>query len=93
MIVLLVLFSNKTGQVDLVAGSVSNEDIYAPRSVVDTVTTEIYRKAARDEVKEVYVHNPEKKKTSVADISSVFTIAEKLRNNNGTINNSDKHCS
>lgn len=88
MIVLLVLFSNKTGQVELVAGSVSNEDIYAPRSVVDTVTTEIYRKAARDEVKEVYVHNPEKKKTSVADISSVFTVAERLRNNNGTINNS-----
>lgn len=79
LIILLVLFSNKTGQVDLKAGDVSTEDIYAPRSVVDTVTTEIYRQAARDEVKEVYFHNPEKKKTAVADISTVFSIAETIR--------------
>ncbi len=79
LIVIFVLFSNKTGQISLQADDVSPEDIYAPRTVTDTVTTEIHRKAARDAVMDVYVHDPEKKTVAVADISSVFTAAESLR--------------
>ncbi len=81
LIVILVVFSNKTGQVSLNVDDVSPEDIFAPRMVTDTVTTEIHKKAARDAVMEIYVHDPEKKTTAVADISSIFTTAESMRKN------------
>ncbi len=79
LIILVVLFSGKTGQVDLEVGEVSPEDIYAPRAVVDVATTAANREAARKGVDNVYVVNVDKTNSAVESVSEFFAIATSLR--------------
>ena len=79
LIILVVLFSSKSGQVELVTGDVSPEDIYAPRAVVDTFTTNANREAARKSVEDVYVVNDDKRLSAVESISEFFAVATALR--------------
>lgn len=80
LMIFVVLFSNQTGQVDLSVGDVSPDDIYAPRAIIDTTTTNAGREAARKGVQEVYVANDDKRLSAVDSISDFFAVATTLRN-------------
>ncbi len=79
LILFLVMFSNSVGQLDLKVGDVSEDDIYAPRAIVDQLTTNARREAARKGVEDVYIHNDDKRISAVEDISKVFELASSLR--------------
>ncbi len=79
LIVFVVLFSNRTGQIDLKVGDVSTEDIYAPRAIVDVTTTNASREAARKGVENVYIANDNKRLSAVDAISDFFAVATTLR--------------
>lgn len=79
LIAAVVLFSHTPGQVSLKADDVSPEDIYAPRSVVDTVTTEASRDAARKSVANVYKVNDDKRLSAVDNLNDLFALATTLR--------------
>ena len=83
LIMFVVLFSNKTGQIDLKVGDVSTEDIYAPRAIVDSTTTNATREAARKGVENVYIANDNKRLSAVDSISDFFAIATTLRGDEG----------
>jgi len=80
MIIFVVLFSNRTGQVEIKVGDVSTEDIYAPRAIIDSVTTNATREAARKGVEDVYIANDSKRLSAVDSISDFFAVATTLRN-------------
>ena len=80
LIIFVVLFSNKAGQVELSVGDVSTDDIYAPRAIVDTTTTNATREAARKGVENVYVANDNKRLSALDSISDFFAVATTLRN-------------
>lgn len=79
LIIAVVLFSHTPGQVELKSGEVSPEDIYAPRSVIDTTTTEASRDAARKSVANVYKVNDDKRLSAVDNINDLFALATTLR--------------
>lgn len=79
LIIFVVLFSNKTGQVELKVGDVSTDDIYAPRAIVDTTTTNATREAARKGVEDVYIANDDKRLSALDSISDFFAVATTLR--------------
>ena len=81
LIIAVVLFSHTPGQVDLKADDVSPEDIYAPRSVIDTTTTEASRDAARKSVANVYKANDDKRLSAVDNLNDLFATATTLREN------------
>ena len=83
LIMFVVLFSNRTGQIDLKVGDVSTEDIYAPRAIVDSTTTNATREAARKGVENVYIANDNKRLSAVDSISDFFAIATTLRGDEG----------
>ena len=80
MIIFVVLFSNRTGQVEIKVGDVSTDDIYAPRAIIDSVTTNATREAARKGVEDVYIANDSKRLSAVDSISDFFAVATTLRN-------------
>ncbi len=80
LIIFVVLFSNRSGQIDIKVGDVSPDDIYAPRAIVDETTTNAARKAARENVEDVYIPNEDKKNASVNTINDIFSEASSLRN-------------
>ena len=79
LIIFIVLFSNKTGQIDVKVGDVSTQDIYAPRAIVDLTTTNAGREAARNSVENVYVSNDDKRLSAVENIKEVFAYATTVR--------------
>lgn len=79
LIILVVLFSGKSGQVDLKVGEVSPDDIYAPRAVVDTVTTKANRDAAHKSEDNVYRVNVDKTNSAVESVAEFFATATSLR--------------
>lgn len=79
LIVFVILCSNRSGQVDLKVGDVSTDDIYAPRAIIDTTTTNAGREAARKSVANVYVTNDDKRLSAVDAISDFFALATTLR--------------
>lgn len=79
LIVFIVLFSGRTGQIEVNVGDVSSEDIYAPRAIVDETTTEASRLAAKKSVEDVYVCNDSLRISSVDNVTKVFAQATTLR--------------
>lgn len=79
LIILIVLFSNRSGQVDIKTGDVSTVDIYAPRTIIDSVTTAAARKAASDGVEDVYVTNDSKRTAAIDKVTDFFSAAAALR--------------
>lgn len=78
-IALIILFSNRIGQIDIKVGDVSETDIYAPRAIVDEETTNARKKAVRDSVKNVYVCDDSKRVNSVEALNEFFSVASTLR--------------
>ena len=79
LIIFVVLFSNKAGQVDLKVGDVSTDDIYAPRAIIDTVTTNATREAAKKGVENVYIPNESKRLSALDSISDFLALATTLK--------------
>lgn len=79
LIVFVVLFSNRTGQIEVNIGDVSTVDIYAPRAIVDQTTTNASRNAARKSVENVYIRNDDKRISAVENVTKVFAHATTLR--------------
>lgn len=69
-------------QYDIAVGSVCTEDIYAPRTIVDSVTTNARRKAAADSVEDVYAIDQGLTDSAVEKVnkalSSIYSAREKL---------------
>ena len=59
IMIVVIFFSKQVGQIKLAVGDVSSEDIYAPRVIIDTVTTEEKREEARMQVADIYVQDNE----------------------------------
>lgn len=79
LIILVIFFSKQVGQVELAVGDVSSEDIYAPRVIIDTVTTEEKREEARLGVTDIYVQDNEKAANCVKNVESFFDMAHAIR--------------
>lgn len=79
IIVVILLFSNTVGQIDLNVGDVSPQDVYAPRAIIDETTTQAGRKAARDGIENVYVPSDDKRIASVETVTNLFSLASNLR--------------
>lgn len=79
LILFVVLFSNKTGQVDVSVGTVSPEDIYASRAVVDMQTTTLRREAAMQGVEDVYIINDDIRLSALENIRELFAQATTMR--------------
>lgn len=79
LVILIVLFSNTTRQIELSVGDVSDIDIYAPRAIVDETTTNALRRAAHDSVEKVYVNNDDKRTAAVNTINNIFASASTIR--------------
>ncbi len=79
LIIFIVLFSNKTTKIELKIGDVSEDDVYAPRAIVDEKTTAALREAARLNIPDVYVRNDDKRLSAVDDVKAVFDYATTLK--------------
>lgn len=79
LIILVVLFSNRTGQIDINVGDVSSADIYAPRAVIDTVTTNARRDAAKGGVENVYIIDDNIRASALDNINELFAQATSYR--------------
>lgn len=79
IIMIIVLFSGRAGEISLKAGDACHEDIYAPRAVIDEITTEMERQNARDQIKDSYKFNPETGEKSISDVTVLFDNAEVIR--------------
>lgn len=78
-ITVIVLFANRSLQIDIISGDVSSTDIYAPRSIVDTINTNALRKAASDGVEDVYIKNDSKRIAASEKLTEFFSAATSLR--------------
>ena len=83
VIVATVVASGFSEQYEVSVGSVCTSDIYAPRTIVDTVTTNARRQAAKDSVEDVYVIDSSLTDFSVEKVnkalSSIYTAREKAK--------------
>ena len=79
MIICVIFFSKQAGQMELNTGDVAPQDIYAPRAIIDKVTTDALRKEARNAVEEIYVIDKEKTESSVKKLESFFETVASLR--------------
>ena len=81
LIMIIVLFSSKAGEIELKAGEACHEDIYAPRAVIDEISTREARQEARDQIKDSYKFNPETGEKSIENVSVLFEKAREIRGN------------
>ena len=79
LIVFIILFSNRIGQLDIKVGDVSETDVFAPRAIIDEETTNARKKAARDSVENVYVCDDNKRVVAVDSANEFFSLASTLR--------------
>ena len=92
-ILILVTFASLIGtviatgfseQYDIAVGLVCPQDIYATRNIVDTVTTQARKEAAKAAVENVYVIDSGKTDTAIENaketLSEIFTTREKAAN-------------
>lgn len=80
LIFVAILFLNAPKQLDIKAGDIAPEDVYAPREVVNEEETEKARQEARDNVDDIYVKDEKVGQTAVENINNLFTFAQTYRN-------------
>lgn len=80
LIVVAILFLNAPKQLDIKAGDIAPEDVYAPREVVNEEETEKAREDARNNTVDVYVRDETIGQTAVENIKDLFTSAQTYRN-------------
>ncbi len=79
LIIFIALSSNTLGQLEIGIGDVSPEDVYAPRAIVDEITTNAAKNAARESVQKVYIANEDKKLAAVKTVEDIFSCASTIR--------------
>lgn len=79
IIVLLVFYGYRPVSYDLSVGSVSNIDIYAQRSFVDTYQTEYEAVIARNTVSPIFIRSEELSENSITNVELFFSIVGEAR--------------
>ena len=83
LIMIIILFSSRAGEIELKAGEACHEDIYAPRAVIDEISTNEARQEARDQIKDSYKFNPETGEKSISNVTVLFDKAKEVRGKQG----------
>ena len=81
-IVILVYYGSMPKRYTLTPGVVSNVDISAPRSVIDTAETETRAQESKNSVAPIYVRSGEISEKGISDLTRFFSICTDLRNAN-----------
>ena len=79
IIILLVFYGYRPVSYDLSVGSVSNRDIYAQRSFVDTYQTEYEAVLARNSVSPIFIRSEDLSSQSVTNVELFFSIVREAR--------------
>lgn len=79
IIILLVFYGYRPVSYDLSVGSVSNIDIYAQRSFVDTYQTEYEAVLARNSVSPIFIRSEDLSSQSVTNVELFFSIVREAR--------------
>ena len=77
--ILVIFFTKQVGQIKLNPGDVASKDIYAPRAIVDTVTTEQLREEAMSKVSDVYILDTEIASGSIKNLELFLSDASRCR--------------
>ncbi|MBP5180124.1 MAG: HDIG domain-containing protein [Clostridiales bacterium] len=81
LIVLIVFYGYRPTSYDLAVGSVSNRDIYAQRSFIDTYQTEYEAVLAKNSVSPIFIRSDEISAQSINNVELFYTIVKEARNN------------
>ena len=78
-IVFLVFYGSLPVSYDYEVGSITNQDIYAPRTFADTYETERRAIIARDTVEDIFVRSDKQSEESIDRVDDFFDLAEQVR--------------
>lgn len=84
LVAMIILFSGRSGQIEIKEGDVSNVDVYAPRAIVDETTTAARREAAIQSVDNVYTIDSAKTVAATETVNNLFSTAASLRKGDDT---------
>ena len=79
IIVLLVFYGYRPVSYDLSVGSVSNRDIYAHRSFVDTYQTEYEAVIEKNSVSPIFIRSEEISQQSITNVELFYNIVSETR--------------
>ena len=82
LVVVLVYYGSIPTRYTLTTGSVSNVDIAAPRSVMDTNETKARAETSMNAVAPIYIRSEEISDKGITNLTKLFAICTDLRNNN-----------
>ena len=78
-VVFLVFYGSLPVSYDYEVGSITNQDIYAPRTFADTYETERRAIIARDTVEDIFVRSDKQSEESIDRVDDFFDLAEQVR--------------
>ena len=81
LIILLVFYGYRPVSYDLSVGSVSNRDIYAQRSFIDSYQTEYEAVLAKNSVTAIFIRSDDLSQQSINNVELFYTIVKEARNN------------
>ena len=79
IIILLVFYGYRPVSYDLSVGSVSNRDIYAQRSFIDTYQTEYEAVLAKNAVNPIFIRSEELSEHNIANVELFYSIIREAR--------------
>lgn len=79
LIVVAILFLNAPKQLDIKVGSISPEDVYASREVINEEATEIARQEQRENTPVVTVKDETISQSAIDNVEALFTLAQSAR--------------
>lgn len=80
LVILVVFYGYRPVSYDLSIGSVSNRDIYAQRSFVDSYQTEYDAQLAKNSVSSIFIRSEELSQQSINNVNLFFNIIAEARN-------------
>lgn len=81
LIILLVFYGYRPVSYDLSVGSVSNRDIYAQRSFIDSYQTEYEAVLAKNSVTAIFIRSDDLSQQSINNVELFYSIVKEARNN------------
>lgn len=85
LILIVVLFFNKTEQVDVAVGKIASETVYSHKTFTDDKATEQKRQEARDAVPNQYIPDQKINETASLNIDDLFVVAATYRSDAGPL--------
>ncbi|MBR3342211.1 MAG: HDIG domain-containing protein [Clostridiales bacterium] len=80
-IIFMVFYGSLPVSYDYVVGSITDQDIYAPRSFIDSYETRRRAVIARDTSADVFVRSDKKAQECIDRVDDIFDLAEQTRKN------------